>query len=323
MKLFIKLKQLAKKWVKLKNFINISDISKKDLRLIIDNAKLRKKKRATKNKNAIDIDAPLDGKILVMIFEKPSTRTRISFDLAVKQLGGKSVTLNPDEIHYGSGNESLHDTAKVLSQYADIVMLRTHVHKKVLDFSEYLNIPIINGLTDLNHPCQIMSDIMTFEELKGPIKNKKITWIGDGNNIVYSLIEASVQFNFNLSIACPKGFEPDKNILQWAKKNKSKILITKDVNLAAKNSDCIMTDKWISMGDKINKNKKTKILRPYQVNKKIMKVAKKEAIFMHCLPANRGDEVTDDVIDGKQSAVWLEALNRIHVQKSIIEWCLK
>ena len=307
----------------MRNFINISDISKKELRLIIDNAAVRKKKRADNSKNAIDADALLDGKILVMMFEKPSTRTRISFDLAVKQLGGKSVTLNPDEIHYGSGNESLHDTAKVLSQYADIIMLRTHVHKKVLDFSKYLNIPIINGLTDLNHPCQIMSDIMTFEELKGPIKNKKITWIGDGNNILHSLIEASVQFGFDLSIACPKGYAPDKKILQWAKKNKSEILITRDALSAAKDSDCIMTDKWISMGDKINKKKKVKALRPYQVNKKIMKAAKKEAIFMHCLPASRGDEVTDDVIDGKQSAVWLEALNRIHVQKSIIEWCLK
>jgi len=307
----------------LKNFINISDITKKELRSILDNAKLKKNSRIKLRKNDVDKDIPLDGKILVMIFEKPSLRTRISFDIAVKQLGGKSVTLNPDEIHYGRGNESLHDTAKVLSQYADIVMLRTHKHKKVLDFSKYLKIPIINGLTDLNHPCQIMSDIMTFEELKGPIKNKKIAWLGDGNNVVHSLIEASVQFDFQLSIACPKICEPNKKILQWAKKNKSKILITKDALSAAKNADCVMTDKWISMGDKINKNKKKKLLRPYQVNKKIMNAAKIDSIFMHCLPANRGDEVTDEVIDGNQSAVWLEALNRVHVQKSIIEWCLR
>ena len=307
----------------MKNFINISDISKIDLRFIIDNAKLRKKKRSILDKNVVDEDTPLDGKILIMIFEKPSTRTRISFDLGVKQLGGKSIILNPDEIHYGSGNENLHDTAKVLSQYADIVMLRTHVHKKVLDFSKYLDIPIINGLTDLNHPCQIMSDIMTFEELKGPIKNKKITWLGDGNNIVYSLIEAAVQFEFELAIACPKNYGPNKKILNWAKKHKAKILITKNPFLAAKESDCIMTDKWISMNDKTNKNKKIKALKPYQVNKKIMKCAKKDSIFMHCLPANRGDEVTNEVIDGNQSAVWLEALNRIHIQKSIIEWCLK
>ena len=307
----------------MKNFINISDISKADLRKILDNAKSRKEKRSNLNKNSIDPDAPLDGKILIMLFEKPSTRTRISFDLAVKQLGGKSLILNPDEIHYGSGAESLHDTAKVLSQYADIVMLRTHAHKNVLEFSKNLNIPIINGLTNLSHPCQIMSDVMTFEELKGPIRNKKIAWLGDGNNVVYSLIEAAVQFEFQLSIACPKGYEPDKKILQWAKKNNGNISVTKNPLEASNNADCVITDKWISMGDKINKNKKKNALKPYQVNKKIMKSAKKDSIFMHCLPANRGEEVTNDVMDGKQSAVWLEALNRIHAQKSIIEWCLK
>ncbi len=307
----------------MKKFINISDIDKKDLRLILDNAKSRKEKRSGLSKNAIDSDSPLDGKILIMIFEKPSTRTRISFDLAVKQLGGKSLILNPDEIHYGSGNESLYDTAKILSQYADIVMLRTHAHKNIVEFSKYLEVPLINGLTDLSHPCQIMSDIMTFEELKGPIKNKKIAWLGDGNNIVYSLIEAAVQFDFELRIASPKGYEPNKNILNWAKKNQGNILLTKDPIKAASSADCIMTDKWISMGDKTNKNKKKKVLKPYQVNKKIMKVANKDSIFMHCLPASRGEEVTNDVMDGNQSAVWLEALNRVHAQKSIIEWCLK
>ena len=307
----------------MKKFINIADINKNDLRLILENAKTRKKKRSDLNKNAIDSDAPLDGKILIMLFEKPSTRTRISFDLAVKQLGGKSLILNPDEIHYGTGNESLYDTAKILSKYADIVMLRTHAHKNVVEFSKYLEVPLINGLTDLSHPCQIISDIMTFEELKGPIKNKKIAWLGDGNNIVYSLIEAAVQFDFELRIASPKGYEPNKNILNWAKKNNGNILITKDPLKAATLADCVMTDKWISMGDKINKSKKKKILKPYQVNKKIMKVANKDSIFMHCLPASRGEEVTNDVMDGKQSAVWLEALNRIHAQKSIIEWCLQ
>jgi len=307
----------------MKKFTNISDINKKELRLIIDNAKLRKKNRSSLNKNAVDSDAPLEGKILIMIFEKPSTRTRISFDLAVKQLGGKSLTLNPDEIHYGTGNESLYDTAKILSQYADIVMLRTYAHKNFIEFSKYLEIPLINGLTDLSHPCQIMSDIMTFEELKGPIKNKKIAWLGDGNNVVYSLIEAAVQFDFELRIASPKGYEPNKKILQWAKKNNGKVLLTKDPMKAATSADCVMTDKWISMGDKSNKIKKKKLLKPYQVNKKIMKVTNKDAIFMHCLPASRGEEVTNDIIDGKQSAVWLEALNRIHAQKSIIEWCLK
>ena len=284
---------------------------------------MRKQNRSQLNKNAVDSDAPLDEKILIMIFEKPSTRTRVSFDLAVKQLGGKSLILNPGEIHYGTGNESLYDTAKVLSQYADIVMLRTHAHKNILEFSKYLEVPLINGLTDLSHPCQIMSDIMTFEELKGPIKNKKIAWLGDGNNIVYSLIEAAVQFDFKLRIASPKGYGPNQNILQWAKKNSGNILLTKDPIQAASDADCVMTDKWISMGDKINKNKKKKALKFYQVNKKIMKVAKKDSIFMHCLPASRGEEVTNEVMDSSQSVVWLEALNRIHAQKSIIEWCLK
>ena len=258
-----------------------------------------------------------------MIFEKPSTRTRLSFELAMKQLGGQLLVLNPKESHYGSGDESINDTAKVLSQYGDIVMMRTHKHEHFLEFSKHLDIPIINGLTNLSHPCQIMSDIMTFEELKGPIANKKIAWLGDGNNIVYSLIEAAAKFNFELSIASPKQFRPGKKIVEWAKRKNAKILITKDPKEAINLVDCVMTDKWISMGNEINKKKKKKLLKPYQVNKKIMKLAKKDAIFMHCLPASRGEEVTNDVIDGKQSAVWLEALNRIHVQKSIIQWCLK
>ena len=258
-----------------------------------------------------------------MIFEKSSTRTRISFELAMKQLGGQLVVLNPKESHYGSGNESVHDTAKVLSQYGDIVMMRTTRHEHFLEFSKHLDIPIINGLTNLSHPCQIMSDIMTFEELKGPITNKKIAWLGDGNNVVYSLIEASAQFNFELAIACPKQLTPNKKILNWAKNKKAKILITNDPKKAVSLADCVMTDKWISMGDKVNKKKKKKLLKPYQVNNKIMKLAKNDAIFMHCLPASRGEEVTSEVMDGKQSAVWLEALNRVHAQKSIIEWCLK
>jgi len=307
----------------MKNFINIADIEKKDLRKIIDHAKSQKEKRSNLNKSAIDPDVYLTDKILIMIFEKSSTRTRISFELAMKQLGGQLVVLNPKESHYGSGDESVRDTAKVLSQYGDIVMMRTTKHEHFLEFSKHLDIPIINGLTNLSHPCQIMSDILTFEELKGPIANKKIAWLGDGNNIVHSLIEAAVQFNFQLAIACPKKLEPNKKILKWAKKKKASILITKDPKEAAERADAIMTDKWISMNDSANKKKKEKLLKPYQVNKKIMKLAKSEAIFMHCLPASRQKEVTNEVMDGKQSAVWLEALNRIHIQKSIIEWCLK
>ena len=240
----------------MKNFINLADIDKEDLRKIIDHAKSQKEKRSNLKKSAIDPNTSLTDKTLIMIFEKASTRTRLSFELAMKQLGGQLLVLNPKESHYGSGDESIHDTAKVLSQYGDIVMMRTSNHDHFLEFSKYLDIPIINGLTNLSHPCQIMSDVMTFEELKGPITNKKIAWLGDGNNIVYSLIEASVQFNFELAIACPKKLTPNKKILKWAKSKKAKILITKDPLEAAHLADCVMTDKWVSMGDKGNKNKK-------------------------------------------------------------------
>ena len=306
----------------MKNFINIGDIDQKDLRKIIDQAKLQKKIYNLKKSNPHLLES-LKDKTLIMIFEKPSTRTRLSFELAMQQLGGKSLILNPKESHYGSGTESIHDTAKVLSQYGDIIMMRTHKHKHFLKFSKHLDIPIINGLTNLSHPCQIMSDIMTFEELKGPIANKKVAWLGDGNNVVYSLIEAAVKFNFYLSIACPKKFNPDKKIVKWAKNKKGKILITKDPYEAANLADCVMTDKWISMRDSGNKKKKKKLFRNYQVNKKIMNLAKNDAIFMHCLPASRGEEVTNEVMDSKKSVVWLQAHNRIHVQKSIIMWCLK
>ena len=301
----------------MRNFINLSDIDKRELRKIIDHAKSKKQKGST-----IKTDVPLAGKTLIMIFEKPSTRTRLSFELAMKKLGGHVLVLNPKESHYGSGNESIHDTAKVLSQFGDIVMMRTQ-HEHLLKFSKHLDIPIISGLTDLSHCCQVMSDVMTFEELRGSITNKKIAWCGDGNNVVFSLIEAAAQFSFQLAIACPKKLRPNKKIVKWAKSKKANILITKDPKEAAEGADAIMTDKWISMGHDVNKKKKKKLLKPYQVNKKIMKLAKPEAIFMHCLPASRGEEVTNEVIDGKQSAVWLEALNRMHVQKSIIQWCLK
>lgn len=307
----------------MKNFINIADIDKKDLREIIDQAKLQKQKRSEASKSVADQEKILKNKTLIMIFEKPSTRTRLSFELAMKQLGGQLLVLDSKESHYGSGEESIHDTAKVLSQYGDIVMMRANEHKHFLEFSKYLDIPIVNGLTNLSHPCQIMSDIMTFEELKGPITNKKIAWLGDGNNIVYSLIEAAVKFNFELSIACPKKLRPNEKVVKWSKKNNGKILITEDPLEAANLADCIMTDKWISMGDTVDKKKKKKLLKQYQVNKKIMKLAKTDAIFMHCLPANRGEEVTNEVMDGKQSVVWLEALNRVYIQKSIIQWCLK
>ena len=307
----------------MKNFINISDLSSKELRSIIEEAKSRKLNRKNLNKSSPDEDRPFEGKSMAMIFEKPSTRTRMSFDIAVKQLGGSSIILNPDGIHYGKGDETLKDTAKVLTEYVDIVMLRTSSHKNLEEFGKHLDIPIINGLSDQSHPCQIMSDILTFEETKGSIEGKTISWLGDGNNnMSNSLIEAAGKFGFQLKIGCPKQYMPSKKILNWAKKNKVNLLLTKKPEEAVKDSDCIMTDKWVSMNDKVNKKIKKKNLKSYQVNKKLMQKAKSDAIFMHCLPVGRGEEVTDEVIDGKQSVVWRQALNRVHAQKSIINWCL-
>jgi len=308
----------------MKNFLNISDVSFHVLREILEEAKIRKSKRKDLNKSATDFDQPFAGKSMIMIFEKPSTRTRISFDIATKQLGGSSIILNPDVIHYGKGDESIKDTAKVLSEYADIIMMRTALHKNLVEFAKHSEIPVINGLSEQSHPCQIMSDILTFEEIKGDIKDKTIAWLGDGNNnMSNSFIEASAKFSFKLNIGCPDKYKPNKNIIAWAKKNKANITITKNPNDAVKNADCVMTDKWISMNDKVDKKNKKQILKSYQVNKKIMKLAKSDAIFMHCLPVARGEEATDEIVDGKQSVVWIQALNRVHAQKSIINWCLK
>ncbi|MDC0513399.1 ornithine carbamoyltransferase [Pelagibacteraceae bacterium] len=305
------------------NFLNISDLASLDLRNIIEKAKIRKSKRVGLNKSAVDFDQPFKGKTMIMIFEKPSTRTRISFDIATKQLGGSTIILNPDSIHYGKGDESIKDTAKVLSEYADVIMIRTSLHKNLVEFAQYSEIPVINGLSEQSHPCQVMSDILTFEEIKGNVKNKTIAWVGDANNnMSNSLIEAAAKFNFKLNIGCPDKYKPSKNIMIWAKKNKANITITKNPGNAIKNADCVMTDKWVSMNDKVDKIKKKKILKEYQVNSKFMKLAKTDAIFMHCLPVGRGEEVTDEVIDGKQSVVWIQALNRVHLQKSIINWCL-
>ena len=305
----------------MRNFLNISDLSSGELRAILDEAKSRKSNRQSLNKSAPDHDKPFEGKSMVMIFEKPSTRTRISFDIAVKQLGGSSIFLNPEGIHYGKGDETLKDTAKVLSEYADIIMLRTSSHKNLEEFGKYLNIPIINGLSDQSHPCQVLTDLFSFEEAKGSISGKSVAWLGDGNNnMSNSLIEAAGKFDFKLKIGCPNKYKPNKKIMTWAKKNKVNILVTNNPAEAVKDVDCVMTDKWVSMNDKVNKKAKKKSLKKYQVNKKLMNLAKSSALFMHCLP--RGQEVTDEVIYGKQSIVWTQALNRVHVQKSIINWCL-
>jgi len=307
----------------MKHFLDLNLIKKNELRQIIESAKSRKQSRNIKGKVSVDIDKPFEGKLLLMVFEKPSTRTRLSFDLAMRQLGGQTIVINSENLHLGMGGESIEDTARVFSSFSDIVMLRTFDHTTLIKFSDLSTIPIINGLTNDSHPCQILSDVMTFEEIKGPIEGKTIAWIGDGNNVTNSLIEASALFDFKLNIACPKSYFPSKKVLSWAKKNKADVDITNIPEDAAKDADCIMTDKWISMGDKGNLSKKRKAFKNFQVNKKLMKLAKKEAIFMHDLPAQRGEEVSEDIIDGKQSVVWQQAENRLHCQKGIIEWCLK
>ena len=308
----------------MKNFINIKDIPEKDLKKIIFDAKRRKKKRKKLNNLDVDKGVPLKGKFLIQMFEKSSLRTRLSFYLAIRQLGGGALDLRTDELHLSKGGESIHDTAKIISNYGDIFILRTDSDKKLLEFKKFLNIPVINALSPSSHPTQILSDIFTIEEIKKKSINKlNICWIGDGNNVLNSLIEASVKFSFNLKIGSPKKYEPSKSLINWAKKNKSKIKIFNDAKKAILNSDIVFADKFIGVYDKSNKKKKIKDFKNFQVNSELMRYANKKAIFLHCLPASRGQEVSAKVIDGKQSKVWQQALNRVHVQKSILLYCLE
>ena len=304
----------------MRHFINLKDIPSKDLRKIIVDAKKRKNHRKTLSTLEVDKGAPLKGKMLVQMFEKPSSRTRISFYLAIKQLGGGTLTLRSNELHLGQGGESIADTAKILSTYADGFMLRTDNDKKIDEFKKYLKIPIINGLSPESHPTQILSDVFTVEEiLKKPISKLKISWVGDSNNVLDSLIAASVKFSFKLSIGCPKKFEPGKKIKQWVKKNKKKIHIYNDPKKAVLNADVIFADKVISLNDKVDKKKKFQYFKKFKINKKLVSYAKKKFIFLHCLP--RGNEVHDEIFLGKNSYVWQQALNRVHVQKSILLYC--
>ena len=304
----------------MKHFINLKDISTKDLRKIITDAKKRKRLRKKLNTLEVDKGSPLKGKILIQMFEKPSSRTRISFYLAIKQLGGGTLTLRSNELHLGQGGESITDTAKVLSTYGDGFMLRTDSEKKMEDFKKYLSIPIINGLSPLSHPTQVLSDIFTVEEIKKrPISKLNICWIGDSNNVLNSLIAASVKFSFKLSIGCPKRFEPGKEVRNWVKKNNKNIYIYNNPKKAVYGADVIFSDKVISLNDKVNKKKKIYAFKSFKIDKKLTKLAKKNFIFLHCLP--RGNEVSEDVFLSKNSHVWQQALNRVHVQKSILLYC--
>ena len=302
------------------HFITLKDIPATDLRKIVTDAKKRKDKRKKFSTLDVDKDNPLKGKLLIQMFEKSSLRTRLSFYLAIKQLGGGTITLRANELHLGKGGESLADTAKILSTYGDGFMLRTDSDKKIEEFSKYLTIPIINGLSPSSHPTQVLSDIFTVEEIKKKLISKlNICWIGDSNNVLNSLIAASVKFSFRLSIGCPKNYEPKKFVLDWVKKNKGKIEIYNNAKKAVKNSDIIFSDKVISLNDNVNKSKKIKDFKNFQINSKLISFAKKDVTFLHCLP--RGAEVSNEVFLGKTSKVWLQALNRVHVQKSILLYC--
>ena len=304
----------------MKHFINLKDISSRDLRKILVDAKKRKKLRKNLSNLEIDKGAPLKGKMLIQMYEKASLRTRLSFYLAIKQLGGGTITLKSNELHLGQGGESIADTAKILSTYGDGFMFRTDSDKKIENFKEYLTIPIINGLSPSSHPTQVLSDIFTVEEIKKKTISKlKICWIGDSNNVLDSLIAASVKFSFKLSIGCPKKFEPGKKVRNWVKKNNKKIYIYNNPKKAALGADVIFSDKVISMNDKVNKKNKILQFKKFKIDKKLFRYAKKNCIFLHCLP--RGNEVDDEIFLGKKSHVWQQALNRVHVQKSILLYC--
>ena len=304
----------------MKHFINLKDIAVKDLRKILNDAKKRKKKRKKLNNLEVDKGAPLRGKLLIQMFEKSSLRTRLSFYLAIKQLGGSTITLRPDELHLSKGGESIEDTAKILSNFGNAFMLRTDGDNKLEEFKKYLSIPIINGLSPSSHPTQILSDVFTVEEIKKkPISKLSITWIGDSNNVLNSLIAASIKFSFKLKVGCPKNYQPNQEILNYIKKNENKISIYNDPKRATTGADVIFSDKVISMNDKVNRYKKLSSFKKFKINKKLMSFAKKDCIFLHCLP--RGSEVDEEVFLSEKSKVWEQALNRIHVQKSILLYC--
>lgn len=293
-----------------RDFLDINKIDAASLREIIELAKQLK----------ADNSKPCLGKTLAQIYEKPSTRTRVSFEVGMNQLGGHVVTMNSADMQLGRG-ESIADTAQVLSRFVDILMLRANSHETLLELAEFAEIPVINGLTDLSHPCQIMADILTYEEKKGDIKGAKIAWVGDGNNVLNSWIQASAKFKFELCVACPEELLPPKDIIQTAIADGAQVTFCEKPIDCAKDADCIVTDTWFSMGEK-NPETRRNLLVNYQVDEQLMQAAKKDSIFMHCLPAHRGEEVSAAVIDGAQSVVFDEAENRLHAQKAIIAWCL-
>lgn len=298
-----------------KHFLDLNLLDKDELRRILDIAQAYKS-----GANVIAGNAPLAGKTLAMIFEKPSTRTRVSFEVGMTQLGGHPLVIMGESSQLGHG-ETIADTARVLSRMVDGIMIRTHAHDKLTDLAKYCSIPVINGLTDDSHPCQLMADIMTIEEHRGPVEGKVVSWIGDGNNMANSYIHAATKFGFELRVTCPDELMVDQKILDWASNEGGKISIVKDPMKAANGADVVVTDTWVSMGD-TDYDRRIELLSPFQVNESVMAQASSDALFLHCLPAHRGEEVTNEVIDGPHSVVWDEAENRLHAQKGIMLWSM-
>jgi ornithine carbamoyltransferase len=301
--------------VSIRHFLDLIDVPAADLRHVIEIA------RAMKAKRKRSVERPLAGKSLAMIFERPSTRTRVSFEVAMRQLGGDAIVLTAEEMQLGRG-ETLADTARVLSRYVDIIMIRALNAEDVAELAQHATVPVINGLTRRSHPCQVMADVMTFEEHRGPIRGRTVAWSGDANNVLTSWMQAAERFDFRLRVATPPELAPKKPLVDWVKSSGAAIHIGTDPEEAVKGADCVVTDTWVSMGDR-NGARRHNVLKRYQVNARLMGRAKPDAIFMHCLPAHRGEEVTDDVMDGPQSVVFDEAENRLHAQKGILAWCLE
>jgi ornithine carbamoyltransferase len=299
-----------------RHFLDLSDIPASELRRIID---VSASMKACRRKGHGPSPRPLDGRVLAMIFDKPSTRTRVSFDIAMRQLGGETIMLTGREMQLGRG-ETIADTARVMSRYVDAIVIRTLDHSAMVEFARHACVPVINGLTKRSHPCQVMADVLTFEEKRGPIKGRTIAWTGDANNVLASWIHAAQRFDFSLRVATPAGLDPQSSLLEWAEELRARLKLTRDPFEAVGGADAVVSDCWVSMGD-VDEASRRRLLAPYQVNAKLMAAADKDALFMHCLPAHRGEEVTDDVIDGPQSVVFDQAENRMHVQKGIISWC--
>jgi ornithine carbamoyltransferase len=297
-----------------RHFLDLIDIPASELRGIIATSRAMKKRRSRAAAK------PLAGKTLAMIFDRPSTRTRVSFDVGMRQLGGESITLTSLDMQLGRG-ETIADTARVLSRYVDVIMIRTPDHDEVVELAQHASIPVINGLTRHSHPCQVIADVMTFEEHRGPIKGRTVAWTGDGNNVLVSWMHAAERFQFNLRVATPPELGPKKWLLDWVKQSGAAVQVGTDPEEAVKGADCVVTDTWVSMDDK-GGSRRHNLLKRYQVNAKLLAKAKPDALFMHCLPAHRGDEVTEEVMDGPQSVVFDEAENRLHAQKGILVWCL-